>query len=226
MYTAFHQAHLDGSPVLHPLWFKYPKDKNTFDLEYQFFYGDSILVSPVTEDNATSVSIYLPQDVFYDFDTLSPVQGTGSFINLNDVPFTRIPVHIKGGAILPLRAQSAMTTAALRKNDFEFIVAPSTQGEASGTLYIDDGESIIPPSSTDVKLEFKNSELLVQGTFGYPTGVNVSRVQFLGVSSQPQGVLVNGDDIHGSQYSYDSSTKVLVVTIGLPFVEDLSVQFT
>src|ERR1700735_1383447 len=115
MYTAFHQAHVDGSPVLHPLWFKYPKDEKTFDLEYQFFYGDSILVSPVTEDNATSVSIYLPQDIFYDFETLSPVYGTGSFITLSDVPFTKIPLHIKGGSVLPLRALSAMTTTALRK---------------------------------------------------------------------------------------------------------------
>ena len=58
IYTAFHQAHLDGSPILHPVWFKYPQDKNMFALEYQFF-GDSILVSPVTEENATSVVLSL-----------------------------------------------------------------------------------------------------------------------------------------------------------------------
>ncbi|KAF8814168.1 hypothetical protein BYT27DRAFT_7130231 [Phlegmacium glaucopus] len=225
MYTAFHRAHLDGSPVLHPLWFKYPKDQNTFAIEYQFFYGDSILVSPVTGDDATSVSIYLPQDVFYDFDTFSPVGGAGSFITLSDVPFTKIPLHIKGGAILPLRAQSAMTTTALRKNDFEFIVAPDTQGEAFGTLYIDDGESIKPDSFTDVNLEFKDGKLKVWGVFGYPTGVNVSLVRFLGVNSQPGRVLVDGEDMHGSGYSYNPSTKVLDVVIGVPFVKDLSVQY-
>lgn len=225
MYTAFHQAHLDGSPVLHPLWFKYPKDENTFDLEYQFFYGDSILVSPVTGDDATSVSIYLPQDIFYDFDTLSPVHGAGSFITLGDVSFTTIPLHIKGGAVLPLRAQSGMTTTAVRKNDFEFIVAPDIQGEAFGTLYIDDGESIAPASSTNVKLEFKDGKLDVWGDFGFSTGVNVSRVRFLGVGSQPNRVLVDGGDIYGSGYSYNSSTQVLDVEIGVPFVKDLCVQY-
>lgn len=35
-----------------------------FDLEYQFFYGNLILVSPVTEDDAMSVSIYLPEISF------------------------------------------------------------------------------------------------------------------------------------------------------------------
>ena len=210
---------------MHPLWFKYPKDENTFALQYQFFYGNSILVSPVTGDNATSVSIYLPQDIFYEFDTLSPVQGTGSFITLNDVPFTKIPLHIKGGAVLPLRAQSAMTTTALRTNGFEFIVAPDTQGEALGTLYVDDGESITPASSTSVNLQFKAGKLEVQGDFGYPTGVNVSSVRFLGVNPQPNRVLVDGEDVHGSGYSYNSSTKVLDVVIGVPFTKNLSVQY-
>ena len=224
IYTAFHRAHVDGTPVLHPLWFKYPRDENTFTLEYQFFYGDSILVSPVTGDDATSVSIYLPKDIFYDFDTLSVVEGTGSFVTLSDIPFTKIPLHIKGGAILPLRAQSAMTTTALRKKDFEFIVAPDIRGEATGTLYIDDGESITPASFTDVNLRFKDGKLDMWGVFGYASGVNISLVRFLGVSSQPNGVLIDGI-YHGSGYSYNPSTKILDVTISVPFVKDLSVEY-
>jgi alpha-glucosidase len=211
---------------LHPLWFKYPQDENTFTLEYQFFFGDSILVSPVTGDDATSVSIYLPQDVFYDFNTFSAVKGAGSFVMLSDIPFTKIPLYIKGGAVLPLRAQSAMTTTALRKKDFEFIVAPDIQGEASGSLYIDDGESINPASFTNVNLRFKDGKLEISGVFGYkPSGVNISLVRFLNVSSQPEGVLVDGKHIDGSGYSYNPLTKVLDVEIGVPFVKSSSVQY-
>ena len=207
------------------MWFKYPKDENTFTLEYQFFFGDSILVSPVTGDDATSVSIYLPKDVFYEFDTLSAVEGAGSFITLSGIPFTKIPLHIRGGAILPLRAQSAMTTTALRKKDFEFIVAPDTQGEASGTLYIDDGESITPDSYTDVDLRFKNGKLKMWGVFGYESGVKISLVRFLGVGEQPNGVLIDGKYVDGSGYSYNPSIKVLDVVIDVPFGKELSVQY-
>ena len=158
---------MDGTPVLHPLWFKYPKDSNTYALGHQFFFGDSILVSPVTDDDATSVSIYLPQDTFYDFATLAPVPGAGSNINLGNVNFTQIPLHIKSGVVLPLRAQSAMTMKALRKNDFEFIVASNDHGEASGSLYIDDGESLVQAASTQVEISFKKGKLDVSGTFGF-----------------------------------------------------------
>lgn len=225
MYTAFHTANTDGTPVLHPLFFKYPKDANVFNIDLQFFYGDSILVSPVVDDDSTSVSIYLPKDIFYDFTTLAPVQGTGANITLPNVNFTTIPVHIKGGAVLPLRAQSAMTTTELRKQDFEFVIAPDTTGSASGSLYIDDGESIVQNQTTEVTMSFKNKLLQVSGSFKRATGVNVSRVRLLGVSVAPKAVSVNGIPVKSSQLTYNQETKVLDVSINQPFTKGFSVLY-
>ncbi|PPQ96021.1 hypothetical protein CVT25_013883 [Psilocybe cyanescens] len=226
LYTAFHQAHLDGTPVLHPVWFKYPKDANTFAIDHQFFYGDSILVSPVVEDDTTSVSIYLPRDTFYDFTTLAPVQGAGSFVKLDNVNFTQIPLHIKSGVVLPLRAKSAMTTVQLRKTDFELVVAPNARGQASGALYIDDGESLVVSSSTNVKFAFANGKLDVSGRFGYRTGVKVERVRFLGVTSNPSRVTVDGRSVKKTDVVYDEKNKVLDVTVGVAFTKGFSVQYS
>jgi alpha-glucosidase len=217
---------VDGTPVLHPLWFKYPKDINTYVLDNQFFFGDSILVSLVTDDDATSVSIYLPCDTFYEFSTSAPVQGAASNINLGNVNFTQIPLHIKSGVVLPLRAQSAMTTKALRKNNFEFIVAPNDHGEASGSLYIDDGELLVQTTSMRVKLSFKNGKLDVSGSFGFATGVNVARIRFLGANSSLNEVIVDGKATGASQVSYDSANKVLDVSIRKPFVQGFSVRYS
>jgi alpha-glucosidase len=223
LYTAFHRSHMDGTPVLHPVWFKYPKDPNTYALDHQFFFGDSILVSPVTDDDATSVSIYLPRDTFYDFATLAPVQSAGSTITLGNVNFTQIPLHIKGGVVLPLRAQSAMTTKALRKKDFEFVVAPNARGEASGSLYIDDGESLVQAASTQVEMAFMNGKLDVWGSFGFATGVNVSRIRFLAVSTVPKAVLVDGKNVDASQVSYDSANQVLDISkVGVIHIQPTS----
>jgi alpha-glucosidase len=225
IYTAFHQASIDGTPVLHPVWFKYPKDRNTFNIEYQFFYGDSILVSPVTEENATSVTIYLPKDIFYDFKTFSPVVGNETFITLTNVDLTELPLHIKGGCVLPLRAKSAMTTTALRKNDIEIIVAPDSLAEASGQLYVDDGESLVQMSSTLVKFQYKDQKLVVFGDFDYPLGVNVSRVRVLGVECEPRAVGDLDGSSDGHQFHYDSTTKVLDIDINQPFTHEFELSF-
>lgn len=41
----------------------FPKDKNGFDIDDQYFIGSSgLLVKPVTEKGQTEASVYLPED--------------------------------------------------------------------------------------------------------------------------------------------------------------------
>ncbi|KAI0657124.1 alpha-glucosidase [Cubamyces menziesii] len=226
IYTAFHQAHTDGTPVLNPLWYKFPKDANTFGIDTQFFFGDAILVSPVLEENATSVNAYFPDEAFYDFHDLSRtyVKG-GGFVQLNDINLTTIPVAIKGGAVLPLRASGAMTTTELRKTDFEIVIAPALDGTASGALYFDDGVSITPATKTTVSFAFKHQTLTVKGTFGHPLGVNVARVRFLDVQSAPRSVKVNGKTVEKSAIAHDAQAGVLDVTLNTPFTRGFTVEY-
>lgn len=157
---------------------------------------------------------------------MAPVEGAGSTVSLTNVDFTTIPVHIKGGVVLPLRVESAMTTTELRKKDFEFVVATGNNGTASGSLYIDDGESIEQSRTTTVNMSFKGGRLDVNGKFGFPTGVNVARARFLNVQKVPKEVKVNGGRVNSSRFKYDATNKVLDVTVGVAFNKDLSVEFS
>lgn len=222
-YTAFHQQHVDGTPVLNPLWFKYPTDKKTWNIDLQFLFGDSILVSPVTQENVTHVEAYFPDDIFYDFLTLDPTRGQGKNITFSNVNFSSIPVHIRGGAILPLRATGANTTAQLRRTDFEVLVAPGLDGSASGSLYFDDGVSILTNASTEVRMRFDKGTLTVNGTFGYPLGVDVANVVFLNVGGAPETVLV--DKKAGAKYVYDDKVKTLSVPLGFSFDRSFEVSY-
>lgn len=135
-YTAFYEQTVDGTPSLNPLFYIYPEDSNTFGIDTQFFWGNAVLISPVLEENSTSVEIYLPNDVFYDWNNgFAPVRGNGANVTLDDVDFQTIPIHVRGGTILPLRTESANTTTELRTKPFEVIVAPGLNGTANGTLY-------------------------------------------------------------------------------------------
>ena len=184
-YTDFHYQTVDGIPrTILPLFYVYPSDSNTLENELQFFYGTSLMVSPVTEENLTTVSFYIPQDTFYDFFTGEKVQGQGQMVTRDNVNYTEIPVHIRGGSIVPLRVDGANNTKLLRELDFELLVAPDADGNASGLLYLDDGESLQPTTTSEITFEYSNATgtLSMNGTFGYDTSSRIQRATLLGAA--------------------------------------------
>ncbi|KAF2490057.1 hypothetical protein BU16DRAFT_169333 [Lophium mytilinum] len=213
IYTAFYRQSTSGDPLLNPLFFMYPEDANTFPIQYQYFYGDSILISPVTEENATSVDIYLPNDIFYDFWTGERVQGNGSWVTLDDVPFTSIPLHVKGGSIIPLRASSANTTTELRKKDFVLWIAPNATDQAAGELYLDEGDAIEQPHTSYITFTYDKGFFKMQGSYGYNTTSVISGVVVLG-ASKPADVK--------STMLYDASRGSLTLKAIVPLSEDFT----
>lgn len=179
IYTAMHQQATDGTPLVNPVYYLYPEDEASFGLDLQYFYGDALLVAPVTDENATSVDVYLADDVFYDWYTQAPIQGAGAYITVADQGLTDIPLYLRGGTVVPLRAESAMTTAELRTKDFELLVAPGRDGAASGQLYIDDGVSLEQEATTLVQFSYADGKLVIDGSFGYGALV-VANITLLG----------------------------------------------
>ncbi|KAI7786446.1 glycosyl hydrolase family 31 [Diaporthe eres] len=184
IYTALYQQTVDGTPLLNPVFYFYPEDEETFGLELEYFYGDALLVAPVTEEGSTSVDVYLPDDVFYDWYTGARVNTTGGYTTIADQNLTDIPLFLRGGVIVPLRAESAMTTTELREKDFELLIPLGADGTASGQLYLDDGVSLDQGGATTfVQFSYADGKLAATGSFGYGTAVNISKVTILGSES-------------------------------------------
>ena len=198
LYTAFHAQTQTGTPTLNALWFLYPQDAKTLSIDSQFFFGNSLMVSPVTVENATDVSIYVPNDQFYDFWTYAPVRGHGSTVNLINIAFDDIPLHIRGGSILPLRVDGANTTTALRNLDFELLVAPGLDGTATGTLYLDDGDSLVQTKTTTMTFSWSDGTLTVGGSFSYPTTNKIAKVTILGYGKSASTASVDGSKVKTS----------------------------
>ncbi len=225
-YTAMYQQTVDGTPLVNPMWYLYPSDSNTFGVDQQWFFGPSVLVSPVTQEGATSVQIYLPNDIFYDFFTYKAVRGQGQSITLTDIGLTQIPLHIKGGSVLPLRIQSANTTAALRQEDFNIVVAPGLDGKATGSLYLDDGDSLVQASTSNIQFTYANSALHMSGRYGYNVGsVKIAQVVFLGVNAAPGSVALNHQRLASSQYTFNSTNAALTVSVNATLSQDLVVDY-
>lgn len=191
LYTAFHRQTKTGEPFLLPLFFLYPGDKAAFGLDLQFFYGRGLLVSPVTEEGSTEVDVYLPDDVFYDWYTGDMVRGKGEVVRLTGVGYTDIPLHVRGGNIIPVRAESANTTTELRRQNFKLVVAPGLNGRAEGELYLDDGESLHQPATLDVTFVYEDGRLSLDGEFTLETNLRIEAVTILGGAERAGPIPVN-----------------------------------
>jgi alpha-glucosidase len=88
------EAETSGAPILRHLMLVFPDDHETWDISDQFMIGDSLLVAPVTEQGATSRSVYFPAGIWYDAWTGDPVEG-GQRTTV-DAPIGSPPVYSRG----------------------------------------------------------------------------------------------------------------------------------
>ncbi|DBB03399.1 TPA: hypothetical protein ACH3X3_010764 [Trebouxia sp. C0006] len=121
LYTAFHQANKQGTPVARPLWFAYPQDPATHAIDDQWLFGD-VLVTPILDEGQTKREGYFPKGKWYNlFDNTTIDAHEGKSVTL-DLPMGHVGVHMPGGTILPLQ-QAALVTADVRTSALTLLVA-------------------------------------------------------------------------------------------------------
>uniref|UniRef100_A0A8C9UDN8 P-type domain-containing protein n=1 Tax=Serinus canaria TaxID=9135 RepID=A0A8C9UDN8_SERCA len=218
LYTLFHRAHLQGDTVARPLFFEFPWDEATWELDRQFLWGRSLLVTPVLEPGVDSVTGYVPQGTWYDFYTVRNVSASGApqpahpgrfhpahpgecppITSLGAVHTVCVPQHLSSWTqwSWPYRAhvfepqKPGTTTEATRGNPLRLIVALSSHATAWGDLFWDDGESL---------------DTFEKGNYSYVV-FNVTQVGcgegrtggshgtcIFGVQKPPSKVLLNGQE--------------------------------
>ena len=136
IYTAFWEAAETGVPIMRPLMLEYPDDLTAIDQNDEYFFGNDLLVAPVTKDDDISRRVYLPRGVWYDFWT--DHRYTGPITMDVDAPMDRIPLFVRGGAIIPSQ-QDLQYTDQAPIDPLTFDVYPD--GTSSRPYYEDDGIS-------------------------------------------------------------------------------------
>lgn len=149
------QAHTRAETVLRALAWEFPNDPQLAAVETQFMVGPSILVTPVLEPLVDYVRGVFPGvaegTIWYDWYTLQPVDAQPGENKTLPAPLGHINVHVKGGSLLPLQ-QPGNTTSTSRLNPWNFLVALDAHGAAEGTLYLDDGESLVQNATKHVEV--------------------------------------------------------------------------
>lgn len=63
LYTLFYHVHKNGGTVLRPMFFEFPHDEHTYEIETQFMWGDSVLIAPILYPNQTQVCFEMFHDI-------------------------------------------------------------------------------------------------------------------------------------------------------------------
>ncbi len=145
------------SSMMRALMMDFPKDQNALDIDDQFMFGKSILVSPITKamyvkpvdqnnlksgleedfSQIKSRELYLPKGAdWYDYWTGEKMAGGQKLVK--ESPLNIIPLHVKAGSILPFGPDVQYAT---EKNwdNLEIRVYPGSN--AAFDLYEDENDN-------------------------------------------------------------------------------------
>jgi alpha-D-xyloside xylohydrolase len=101
IYSEAWQVSKKGSAMMRPLVMDFREDFTAMNCQYEYLFGKSILVAPVTEPGVDECNVYLPKSTdWYDFWTGK--RYTGGQTIKTEAPYDKIPLFVKAGSILPM----------------------------------------------------------------------------------------------------------------------------
>lgn len=188
-YTAFHEASINGTPIVRPQYYVFPDDEQGFAIDDQLYLGATgLLAKPVVTEKTYTTDIYIADDEkYYDYFDFTVYQGAGKRHTV-PAPEDKVPLLIQSGHIVPRRDRPRRSSALMRWDPYTLVVTLNKGGEADGSLYVDDGETFNYEQGGYIhrQLHFRDSVLSSEdlGTKGPKTaeylktmaGVTVERV--------------------------------------------------
>ena len=220
IYTLFHLAHSKGATVHRAMAWEFPNEPALASADRQFMLGPSLLITPVLEPLADTVNGVFPGSstgaIWYDWYNQTAIMNSAAKAGDNvtiDAPLGHIPVYVRGGSVLPMQPlQDALTVRDTQTHDWTLLVALDGNEEASGSLYLDDGQNLVQDATLEVCLTVSKGCLCATPTGSFKNTNPLANVTVMGMNSAPSSMKLNGAAVDG--FYYDSSTKVLDV-IGL-----------
>ena len=138
---------VDGKPMIRAMFLE--DEANAFTMgtatRYQYMYGPYMLIAPIYQNTAMDKegndirnNIYLPEGTWFDYFTGEKYEG-GRIINNFYTPLWKLPVFVKGGAIIPMTTPNN-NVKEMDKALRMYEIYP--QGRTSFTEYDDDGVTV------------------------------------------------------------------------------------
>jgi alpha-D-xyloside xylohydrolase len=127
----------DGYTMMRPLAMDFRSDEKALGMGDEYLFGPALLVAPVTEPQATSKTVYLPNGTSWvNFWTGEKLAG-GNTVTVS-APLEQIPLFVRAGSIVPL-GPVVQYAGEKPADPLELRVYRGADG--AFTLYEDEGDS-------------------------------------------------------------------------------------
>lgn len=221
VYTMARLAVDTGSSLCRPMYYEYPEAEDAYAARYQYFFGDHIIAAPIVhpadaETGLATADVWVPDGAWIDYQTKEVLTGPRWVRLVGDLD--RVPMLVKGGAIIPM-APLAQTTDAIPKDALILEVFPGPEG--SFRLYEDDGtteayregqcEWTQVWSRVEDECTWIVEILPVEGRCDALPEQRMYQIRLVG-SREPQEVLIDGD--RAEHWAYDA--VALTTTVRVP----------
>lgn len=94
----YDNAHQHGDPLMRPLFWHYPQEKQSWEIEDQYLFGEDLLVAPVIHAEQRQRDVWLPAGA--NWVALNGERYRGGESITVDAPLETIPVFIREGSQL------------------------------------------------------------------------------------------------------------------------------
>jgi len=206
IYSEAWQVTKNGSTMMRPLVMDFNTDTTAVNHQYQYMFGKSVLVAPVTEANVSEWNVYLPKSAgWFDFWTGKHFYGGQSI--KTDVPLDKIPLFVKAGSIIPM-GKIIQYTGEKSTDTLEIRVYKGA--DAKFDLYEDEGDNYNYEKGRYTIVSFnwneKSQSLTISDRKGNYTGSLAKRIFNVVLVSENRGLGIHTSTI-GKKVSY-TGTKV------------------
>ncbi|KAI5118349.1 hypothetical protein M0805_009152 [Coniferiporia weirii] len=215
-YTLFANASTHGTPPVRALFWEFTDEPELFSVDRQFMIGRDVLVTPVLTPSVSTVDGIFPGRglvTWRDWYTHDVVNASISTNTTLDAPLGHINVHVRDGAVLLLHGQPAYTTTETRNGPYSLLVTLSgstdKEASASGTAYVDDGESYPPGPSKTLNFSARTGQVTVEPKGLFEIAQKLEQVTVLGVK-KPSQVALQG--LRVTDWEYFEGQEKLVVS--------------
>jgi alpha-glucosidase len=137
LYALFVEAEETGAPVWRPLFYEFPEDAATAEVDDQFLLGPWLMAAPVVHRGAREREVYLPPGVWMDW--YDDARWVGPRRIRIPAPVDRLPLFVRGGAVLPTRSPVCHVGETPRE---PCVLEVFPGGSGRQWLVEDDGESL------------------------------------------------------------------------------------